>query len=231
MSIYLDRYARFTRAVTQADAHAGRLYQLGQPPTTRDVMNSYPMPIYPREQFTDVWRGGGRHGIRLIEPELQNQLPGPFLGRDLPPHLYPPRTWENVDQLSYVLIPAIGSAATVLTYIVPIGRNGIINKVANNFVGGGWTAGTGDLIWRILIDGAPPPGATSYNNIVDSLGSPAQPVGISGFRIFENQTLTVVVFNNPAGINGGVVVAGQLSGARLMGHLYPRDMEYHDLWV
>lgn len=233
MSIYLNRYERFSRAVTQGDVHAGRTFQLGQPPTTRDVVNSYPMPIYPSEQYGDVMRDGGRtrHGMPFIQPELQHQLPGPFLGRDLPPHLYPPRTWENIDQLSYANVPAIGSTAVVLTYIVPIGRNGVINKVANNFVGGGWVAGTADLVWRILIDNAPPPGATSYNFIVDSLGSPAQPVGISGFRIFENQTITVTILNNPAGLNGGVVLAGQLSGARLLGHLYPRDMEYFDLWV
>lgn len=229
MSLYRNRFSRFPRPVDQEDAQMGRTFQLGQPPTTRDVVNSYPMPIYPREQYTDVMHGG--RGGGMIMPELENQLPGPFLGRDLPPHLYPPRNWENVDQLSYATVPAIGATVTILTYIVPIGRNGIINKVANNFVGGGWTAGTGDLIWRILIDNAPPPGATSYNSIVDSLGSPAQPVGISGFRIFENQTLTVVLLNNPAGLNGGVIPAGQLTGARLMGHLYPRDMEYHDLWV
>lgn len=242
MSLYLNRFSRFPRPVTQQDAHAGRTRQLGylgQPPTTRDVINSYPMPIEPGEQFTDMYHptnghghhGGGRRSFGFIQPELQHQLPGPFLGRDLPPHLYPPRNWENIDQLSYAPVPAIGATVTVLTYIVPIGRNGIINKVANNFVGGGWVAGTADLVWRILIDNAPPPGATSYNFIVDSLGSPAQPVGISGFRIFENQTVTVVLFNNPGGVQGGVIPAGQLTGARLLGHLYPRDMEYDDLWV
>jgi hypothetical protein len=63
------------------------------------------------------------------------------------------------------------------------------------------------------------------------LGSQAQPVGISGFRIFENQTISVIVFNNPAGNNGGIIVSGQQAGARLMGHLFPRDMEYLDTWV
>lgn len=240
MSIYLGRFHRYPRPVTQEDAREGRMHQLGhlgQPPTTRDVINSYPMPIEPGEQFTDMFHpaNGHGHGTRpgggYFMPELENQLPGPFLGRDLPPHLYPPRNWENIDQLSYAPIPAVGATTTILTYIVPIGRNGVINKVANNFVGGNWVAGSGDLVWRILIDNAPPPGATSYNNIIDSLGSPAQPVGIAGFRIFENQTINVTLFNNPAGLNGGVIVAGQLSGARLLGHLYPRDMEYHDLWV
>lgn len=149
----------------------------------------------------------------------------------LPVWIEPPSQWENVDLLAYALLPAIGSTVTILTYTVPIGRNGVIQKVANNFVGGGWVAGTGDLVWRILVDGTPPPGATNYDTILDSLGSPALPTKISGFRIFENQTLTVVLFNNPAGADGGVVVAGQRTGARLLGYLYPREYEEDDIWV
>ena len=221
MSLYLSRFSRFPRTVTVAAAHAGLMHQLGyalgQPPTTRDVINSYPMPINPDYAFN---------------PEFEaQQLPGPFRGRDLPPHLYPPRNWENLDLQVSVPFAAIGSTVTIISYKVPIGRNGVINKVANSFIGGGWTAGTGDVIWRILVDGATPPGATTYHQITDSLGSPAQPVGIAGFRIFENQHLTVIAFNNPAGANGGVPFAGQRVGARLLGHLFPRDMEYLDLFV
>jgi hypothetical protein len=219
MSLYQTRFSRFPRPVTKDQRGLTRtLAGLGQPPTVRDVVNSYPMPIDQSEM--DPFGSSG--------PSSQS---GPQATHDLPVWLYPPRNWENIDQLAYALLPAINSTATILSYLVPIGRNGVINKVACNFVGGGWTAGTGDVVWRILIDGTPPPGATSYDSIVDSLGSPAQPVGISGFRIFENQTLTVVIFNNPAGANGGVVVAGQRAGARVLGHLYPRDMELDDLWI
>jgi hypothetical protein len=223
MSLYRSRWSRFPRPVSPEDSRRGRtrtLAGLGQPPTVKDVINSYPMPVLPdTTDFQDP----------LLSPSPSQS--GPQITRDLPVWLYPPRNWENIDQLAYALLPAIGSTQTILSYLVPIGRNGVINKVACNFVGGGWTAGTGDVVWRILVDGTPPPGATSYDNITDSLGSPAQPVGISGFRIFENQTLTVVVFNNPAGANGGVVVAGQRAGARVLGHLYPRDSEIEDLWI
>jgi hypothetical protein len=143
----------------------------------------------------------------------------------------PPTTWENIDQIAYALLPAIGSIAVIISFQVPIGRNGVINKVGNNFIGGGWIEGTGDVIWKILVDGAPPPGANSYNSIPASLGSPANPVAISGFRIFENQLLTLVAFNNPAGPNGGIVVAGQRVGGRLLGHLYPRELEADSLWI
>lgn len=200
-SMYMRRWSRFPRPVTIADReHTRTLGGLGQPPTTRDIVNSYPMPA---------------QGAR----------------KDLPIWLYPPINWENIDQMAYVLLPAIGASVNIISFTVPIGRNGVINKVASNFVGGGWTEGTGDLLWRILVDGAPPPGATSYAAIPASLGSPAQPVGIAGFRIFENQTLTLVGVNNAAGPNGGVVVAGQRFGGRLMGHLYPRDIEEQDIWI
>jgi hypothetical protein len=152
-------------------------------------------------------------------------------GTGLPLWIYPPINWENIDQIAYVTLPAINAEATILKFTVPIGRNGVINKVANNFVGGGWTEGTGDILWRILVDGAPPPAANSYAAIPASLGSPANPTEISGFRIFENQVISVTIFNNPAGPNGGIVVAGQLAGARLCGYLYPRELEDSNIWT
>lgn len=144
---------------------------------------------------------------------------------DLPARLYPPAIWENLDLSGYVALPAIGAQANVLLFQVPLGRSGIINAVANNFVGGGWNEGSGNVSWQILVDGAPPPGATSYDQILASLGSPANPTRIAGFRIFENQVLTLVVKN------ANVVVANQLSGGRLLGYLYPRDMEDVQAWV
>jgi hypothetical protein len=150
---------------------------------------------------------------------------------DLPPWIYPPTNWENIDQDNYALLPAIGATVVIISYVVPPGRNGVINKVANNFVGGGWVEGTGDVVWRILVDGTPPPGAVSYDSILASLGNPASPTGIAGFRIFENQVLTLVAFNNPAGANGGVIVAGQRVGARFCGWNYPTDIEENDIWI
>ena len=141
------------------------------------------MPRRIRTPYKSHFRGLG-------EPDrthdLTNPYPQPGGSVDgLPLWIYPPINWENVDQIAYTLLPAIGAEATILSFRVPLGRNGIINKVACNFVGGGWTEGTGDLLWRILVDLGTPPGANSYQAIPASLGSPAQPVGISGFRIFD----------------------------------------------
>jgi len=137
----------------------------------------------------------------------------------------PPDQWENVDLVNYVNLPAMGAQANVIKFQVPIGHNGIIKKVANNFVGGGWVEGSGQVIWQILVDGAPPPGSVNYDLILASLGSPANPVEIAGFRIVENQVLTLVVKNV------AVVAAGQLSGGRLIGYLYPRAMESESSWL
>jgi len=139
----------------------------------------------------------------------------------------PPDQWENLDLLNYVALPAVGAQATILTFQVPVGRNGVIKKVANNYVGAGWLEGSGTLVWQILIDGAPPAGANSYASILASLGSPANPVEISGFRIYENQVLTVIIQN----VAPGIVPAGQLCGARLVGYLYPKEMESDANWV
>jgi hypothetical protein len=143
----------------------------------------------------------------------------------LPLWNFPPDRWENLDISNYVALPAIGAQANVLSFQIPLGRHGLIKKVANNFVGGGWTEGSGAATWQILVDGAPPPGATSYDTILTSLGSPANPVEIAGFRVYENQMLTLVVKNV------SVVLAGQLSGGRLVGYLYPRDMEDDGIWL
>ena len=164
-------------------------------------------------------------------PPADPSAPVPAAVQRLPIWLWPPENWENIDQVSYVLLPAIGTTVTIISFQVPIGRNGIIRKIANNFVCGGWVEGTGDVIWRVLVDGTPPPGATSYDSISASLGSPANPVEIPGFRIFENQVITLVGFNNPAGPSGGVIVAGQRLGGRLVGYLYPRDSEIDGLWI
>jgi hypothetical protein len=171
-----------------------------------------------------------RETLRLGTPDRIADLTNPYpqpdqQPADLPLWIYPPINWENVDQINYITLPGVGVEAVILTFQVPLGRNGIINKVACNFVGGGWTEGSGDVLWRLLVDQGTPPGANSYEAIPASLGSPAQPVGIAGFRIFENQVVTFEVFNN------AIVPAGQFVGARICGYLYPRELEDPNVFI
>jgi hypothetical protein len=144
---------------------------------------------------------------------------------ELPIRLYPPVNWENVDKLGYTTLGNIGITVTILQFQVPIGRNGIINKIANNFIGGGFQEGSGNIIYRILVDGGTPPGSNDYHLILGSLGSPASPTRIAGFRIYENQ---VVQFT---ATNVNITPAQQVVGARLMGYYYPRELEESDIWT
>lgn len=212
--------------------HGLQLGQPGQPPTGPALFAPF-NNITPGNPNSDPLEALTEMDEGTFQPGQQDGSADPHhrTRPDLPPWIYQPVNFENVDQINYALVPALGSTVTIITYVVPPGRNGIINKVACNFVGGGWVEGTGDFIWRILVDGSPPPGAVSYDTILASLGGPSQPTGIAGFRFFENQVLTVVGFNNPSGPNGGIVVSGQRVGARLTGYNYPRDIEEADIWI
>lgn len=193
-------------------------------------MSSRPLPfLHRRPALRTLGQDTGGDPVELLmeqdEGTAESPLQAEMLGlrsitlpRGIP-------NWENIDLLNYVALPAIGATAPIVTYVVPPGRNGLIYKVACNFVGGGWVEGSGDVLWRILVDGSPPPGATSYDAILGSLGSPANPVEIPGFRIFENQVLTLVA------ANVAVVVAGQKVGARLIGWNYPTDSEEDNVWI
>lgn len=221
--LHLPRSRRFNPRVPLAGLPA--LAGLGDGSSCEDLLDSLAVPPTTADTTADV--GSGPDSSEQPDPVQTVKIDGIN-------YVTFPRgvqNWENIDQDNYALLPAIGSSVTIISYVVPPGRNGVIYKVANNFVGGGWVEGTGDVIWRILVDGTPPPGATSYDTILASLGNPASPTEIPGFRIFENQVLTLVAFNNPAGPSGGVVVAGQRVGARFVGWNYPTDIEDSNIWI
>lgn len=138
-----------------------------------------------------------------------------------PPWVVPPVEFNPIDQFNYAEIPAIGDNAIVVQFKVPAGNNGIILAYGNNFAGGGFLEGTGDIFWQILRDGLAIKG---YGRILGSLGNPSSPTKHpSGFRIFENQTITLKVFNDAVVVDPD---APQLSGGRLMGWYYP--LRYED---
>lgn len=163
-------------------------------------------------------------GSRALFLSLNNQMQPDGSGRLDPggtywadPTIYPPPEREPIDDINYIPLPAIGASAAVITRLVEPGFNGIIRAYANNFVGGGWTEGSGSVTWQILLDNAAVPG---YDLIPASLGSPANPVyHPCGFRIMEAQTLILQV------TNVSVVLAGQLIGGRFMGYYYPKEYD------
>lgn len=153
-------------------------------------------------------------GLNIPLSDGINQATGSYW---LPPWIYPPAENEPIDDIAYVGLPAIGSSVQVLKRTIDPGYNSVLVAFANNFVGGGWTEGSGAITWQILIDGAAVPG---YDLIPASLGSPANPVRHpSGIRVFEGQTVVLLATNN------SVVLAGQLTGGRWQGYFYPKEYE------
>lgn len=134
----------------------------------------------------------------------------------LPEHNYMPPMGVAFNFANYVTIPAIGASAVVLSFRVPSGRNGVISQIANNFVGGGFVDGSGNILWRFMQDNV---ALVGLENLNTSLGTPAQPSRTAPVRIMEGKLISLVV------TNVAIVVAGQLIGGRMSGHFYPRNDE------
>jgi hypothetical protein len=139
----------------------------------------------------------------------------------LPVSNFMPDRGEEFRRAAYVAIPAVGASAIVVQFKVPEGRNGMINALANVFVGGGFTEGQGGIVWQLFQDFTPGGGvvAPDFDNIVASLGSVNNPAKLNGIRIKENQLVILLVKNV------SVVVAGQFIGGLLGGYYYPIDLE------
>jgi hypothetical protein len=139
----------------------------------------------------------------------------------LPPWLYQPTTGLPFNPTNYVAIPAIAAQAVIIDFIVPNGYNGVINQMGNNFVGSGFTDGSGDLVWQLLLDGVPYP---NFDAIISSLGNPAAPSLIGAVNIRERQHVQLVVTNT------AIIPAGQLIGGRLSGWFFPLDLADTTQW-
>ncbi len=116
------------------------------------------------------------------------------------------------DELGWHPIAVAGSTVTVVAFTVPGGNNGVICWKGNQYLGPEFVEGTGAVVWQILADGQP---ITNYQNILGSLGSPSSPSATAPLRIYEGQTIQLVLTN----VN--IAAAGQLLGGRLSGWYYP----------
>jgi hypothetical protein len=145
------------------------------------------------------------------------------------PWLAMPPDGESFHQAAGITIPAIGaSLSTVVSITCPQGRNGVLNRIANTFIGGGFNDFSGNIIWQILrnpsgVSPFPVSGVTAaernYQNIQASLGMTLAPTPIAPIRIFENDVIVLAVENV------SVVVAGQLIGGLFGGWFYPRTWD------
>jgi hypothetical protein len=138
------------------------------------------------------------------------------------PWLIEPPDSESFHLASGIAIPAQdGLFHTVVTITCPAGRNGVLNRIANEFVGSGFVDFGGSIVYQIVRN--PTSGITAaernYQNITASLGSVQDPARISGIRIFENDVLAIVVKNV------SIVPGGELIGGLLGGYFYPRTWD------
>lgn len=174
-----------------------------------------PADTLPRPDYrgADVERVAQQNVIAPPSQIVPAVTPPPSSGasyQQLAPWQFPPFNAEPFDPCVYVALGNQGTTTTILTLRVPDGRHGVIAKFGNQDFGAGWTQGTGDLIWRILINGA---AARNYENIRASLGNVANPTDL-GLRLYENDLVEVIVVNAaaPAGIPGNPIVSARLHG-------------------
>jgi len=133
----------------------------------------------------------------------------------LPHQLYPwiflPPGFESFDLTGSIATPTTTAQATVLELAVPEGWDGIVNKIANVFIGTGFIEASGDLVWQILYNSNQP--VKNYGAITTTFGSVAQPRDISGFIVRSKQTIQYRVTNTVAPtLSGGSYIYCTLSG-------------------
>jgi hypothetical protein len=110
--------------------------------------------------------------------------------------------------------PAPGAAAlNVIMYTVPQGQNAVIEKLAIVHFGGGAPDGTGNVIWRVLINDAAYEGLDSLNSQVGTFATPVE-VPIT---LVENDVLRITA-EVPAG--QPPMPPGSSTAARLHGYTF-----------
>lgn len=173
-------------------------------------VSSWAMPDINGKPWTDSQKYS-------IAARLKVALSGPrFLNRDI--SLFNP----PADSRPFVVTPnpfpgypAPGAGPIVIIqYIVQTGLMSVINRLSVVHVGGNPPDGTGNVVWRVLINGA---GIDGLNNLTSQVGTYAQPNDFV-FMAIENDIVTVtaeVPAAQPA------MPAGTRTAARLHGWTYP----------
>jgi hypothetical protein len=134
-------------------------------------------------------------------------------GMVLRPWIDEPEGSVPFDEQDGVTLPAVGAGFTIVQrFQVPLGYDGVIKYLSNNFLGGGFVDFSGDIVWQILADNRP---IRNFNNIRANKGTTGIPRPVSPIRIYSGQVITYVV-NHVA----NVALAGQVV-CSLTGYLYP----------
>lgn len=158
-----------------------------------------------------------RLGLLTADQDTQSTQPA---GGESNPIVASHRPWIDeppgsvpFDEQGVFTLPASNSTTDhpVLTVTVPQGFDGVINYISNNTTAAGFPEGSGELIWKILINGRP---VRNFGNILVSKGTPAQGRIVSPIRVFSGDVIAYTV-ENPTGALAGQVICS------LNGYFYP----------
>ncbi|HEV2225127.1 MAG TPA: hypothetical protein VGR84_19195 [Candidatus Acidoferrales bacterium] len=139
-----------------------------------------------------------------------------------PPWIEMPSSGEPFNLSGTIRMPALGVTATIVSIVAGVGRSGVINRLANQVIGGGWTDGDGNLVFQITRNGIP---ERDQQDLLSSLGEVIEPSPFGPLRMTENDVIALTVFNNNVPPAIGVPPAGQLVKGRLDGWFYPKDLD------
>ena len=114
-----------------------------------------------------------------------------------------------------IALPAIPGENTVITFQVPNGYDGVAMAYSLNFLGGGFTQESGDIIWRIYRNNV---AIRNFEQITTERVSISTPRNIANLQVFSLDIITITV-NHVANValNGQVV-------ASMMGYFYPNQI-------
>lgn len=118
-----------------------------------------------------------------------------------------------------IVTPTVAAGeTTVLVLQCPLGWDGIVKRLSNNYIGGTDPDTTGSLTWRVYLDRQLVP---NYGNIQVQFGTPAFPRDTDGIFFSSGQTLKWTVTN----IDPALPTAGSFCSCCLAGFWWPRQFQ------
>lgn len=160
----------------------------------------------------------GHSGILAAYPESSSTQPigspsNPVIAAQRPWVQEPPGSIPFDEQGAITLGPAPtpGVDQPVVRFQVPHGFDGVINFISNNVTDLAFVDGSGDLVWKILINGRP---VRNFGNIIVQKGTLAQGRIISPIRLFAGDVVTYTVQFAAGTVTGQVICS-------LSGYFYP----------
>lgn len=131
------------------------------------------------------------------------------------PWIEPPPGFQAFDAHRHIVTPAVGTDTEVLTVTVPEGYDGIIRRLSNNYTGPNFVAGSGQIIWRLLIDRMV---VRNYGQILIEMGSPQWPRDTDGILLRSGQVVRYMVnVSDPALVGATGIICS------LAGYFWPKE--------